>query len=238
MSDDTERAEAAHLEGLPAHELELGRAVRRLGDLLLSRRFGTGWAGDATAILDGLSDEIERGPAVSKADRLFARNRMATFLETGAWPPPPPDGARLEFDPASVVGGDLNPFGMGARYYREGDRAVGRVTLGHCFEGPPDRVHGGVICAVFDEVMGCVFRATGAPSGFTGELCVRFEAPAPLGAELEFRAWLEGSKGRRQFLAGEAHGPDGRFAAATATFVEMKREDLPGAPETWGEART
>lgn len=231
MSDDTEQAAPTGLDDLPATELELSRSVRRLGNLLMSRRIDPGRAAELTAILDELGDEIEGRPDASKADRLFARNRMATFLETGAWPPAPPDGSRLEFDPASVVGGDLNPFGMGARYHKDGDRAVGRVTLGPCFEGPPDRAHGGVICAVFDEVMGCVFRATGAPSAFTGELCVRFEAPAPLGEELEFRAWLEGAKGRRQFVAGQAFGPDGRFASATATFVEMTREQLPGAPE-------
>jgi len=230
MTDDGEPVGPAGMEGLPPHEVELSRAVRRLGHLLVSRRIDPDRAAELTALIDRLGDEIERGPVASKADRLFARNRIAHFVDTGSWPPPPPDGSRLEFDPGSLVGGDLNPFGMEARYYRDGDRAVGRVTLGPCFEGPPDRVHGGVICAIFDEVMGCVFRATGAPSGFTGELCVRFDAPAPLGVELEFRAWLEGTQGRRQFLAGEADGPDGRFAAATATFVEMKREHLPGAP--------
>lgn len=211
---------------LPPHELDLVRAMNRLGHLLVGHRIDPDRAEAMTAILDGLADEVADWPPASKAERMMARNRITTFLETGEWPPPPPDGDRIEFDPASVVGGELNPFAMGACYYRDGDEAIGKVTLGPCHEGPPERVHGGVICAVFDEVLGCVFRATGTPSGFTGELTVRFEAPAPLGVELEFRGRQVGSKGRRQFLEGEAFGPDGRFATATATFVQMTAEHL------------
>lgn len=211
---------------LPEHEVELARALNRLGHLLVGRRIDVGRAGAIGALLDELSAEAEGWPELSKAERLQAGDRVTTFLESGRWPPPPPDGSRLEFDPASLVGGGLNPFTMGARYHRDGDEAVGFVTLGPAFEGPPNRAHGGAICAIFDEVMGSVFRATGSPSGFTGELQVRFEAPAPLGIELEFRARQVGSKGRRQFVEGEATGPDGRFASATATFVQMTAEQL------------
>lgn len=180
-----------------------------------------------TAKLAALGDEAEQRPSISKAENLFRRNRIAKFIESGEWPAPPPNGSRIEFDPASIVGGQLNPFGMESRYYREGDEAVGFVNLGPCFEGPPERVHGGVVCAIFDEVMGSVFRATGTPSAFTGELTVRFERPAPLGTELEFRARRVDSQGRRQLLEGEARSPEGQFASARATFIEMKPEHFP-----------
>lgn len=211
---------------LPEHQIELAQSFNRFGHLLVSRRIDPDRASALIALLDELADEASTMPPMTKAERLHARDRVTSFLETGEWPPPPPDGAPLEFDPLSLVGGQLNPFTMGARYHRDGEEAVGRVTLGPGFEGPPERVHGGVICAVFDEVMGSVFRATGTASGFTGELKVRFEAAAPLGVELEFRARQVGSKGRRQFVEGEATGPDGRFASATATFVQMTAEQL------------
>lgn len=210
-----------------AAEIELNQAVNRLGNLLVTRRIDTARASAMAEQLDRLTAEIEGWSTITKAERLHSRDRTATFLETGAWPAPPPDGSAIEFDAGSLVGGALNPFSMGARYQRDGEEAVGRVTIDHCFEGPPERVHGGVICAIFDEVMGSVFRATGTPSGFTGELSVRFEAAAPLGVELEFRARQVGSKGRRQFIEGEATTPDGtRFATATATFVQMTAEQL------------
>jgi acyl-coenzyme A thioesterase PaaI-like protein len=171
--------------------------------------------------LAAVNDGLVTLPEVSKADGVLRRDRIAHFLEHGSWPPPPPHGARIEFDPVSIVGGDFHPFGMGARYLREGDEAVGYVTLGTCFEGPPGRAHGGVICAVFDEVMGSVFRATGTASAFTGELTVRFLQPAPLGTELEFRARQVDTEGRKRFLEGEARSPEGPFAKASAIFIEM-----------------
>ena len=214
------------VDALPTHERELAAALNRLGNLLVARRLDPELAAAMAATIEELSRQVEPIPEVSKAERLHSRDRVTEFLETGDWPAPPPDGATIEFDASSLVGGAVNPFTIGARYHRDGDEAVGRVTIGRCFEGPPDRVHGGVLCAIFDEVMGSVFRATGTASGFTGELKVRFEAAAPLGVELEFRARQVGSKGRRQFVEAEGVGPDGQFASATATFVEMTREQL------------
>ncbi len=207
--------------------MALAAVVRRLGTAILSRELDPVESEAMSKQLSSMCEDLEARPPVSKMESLFRRNRIATFMETGRWPDPPPDGARLEFDPASIVGGELNPFGMGARYFREGDEAVGRARLGPCFEGPPERVHGGVVCAIFDEVMGSVFRATGTPSAFTGELTVRFERPAPLDADLEFRARRVAAQGRRQLLEGEATGPEGRFASASATFIEMKPEHFP-----------
>ena len=211
---------------LPAHHVLLSKALNRLGQLSLSRSLDPERALVLAAQLEAMGDELDRQPAGWLKETVHSRNRIAKFVESGEWPEPPPSGSQLEFDPVSVVGGEMNPFSIGARYFRDGSEAVGRVTLGPCFEGPPGRAHGGVICAVFDEVLGSVFRATGAPSAFTGELSVRFEAAAPLGAPLEFRGRLVESKGRRQFLEGEASGPDGRFASAKAIFINMTPEHL------------
>lgn len=221
MDDSSELEPADDGGGLPSHQLKVAEAINRLGHAALSRDISPERAEAMASRLAELSDELEASPAISVKENMHRRNRVARFLETGEWPAPPADGGSIEFDPVSPVGGELNPFTMGAQYFRDGDEAVGRVTLGPCFEGPPGRVHGGVICSVFDEVLGSVFRAIGTASAFTGELTVRFEQPAPLGVALEFRGRRVGSKGRRQFLEGEAFGPDGRFATATATFIEM-----------------
>ena len=82
--------------------------------------------------------------------------------------------------------------------------------------------------------MGSVFRATGIASAFTGELSVRFEAPAPLGVELEFRARLVESSGRKRFLAAEGTSPQGRFSSATGTFIEMRPEQFIRPPVPGG----
>lgn len=212
---------------LPEHGVALAAAVRRLGNSLVSRSLDPARAVELTALVEQITEELNQTPAVSKLESLGRRNRITTFIEKGEWPPAPPDGARLEFDPASVVGGELNPFSMGALYYRDGDEVVGHLHLGKCFEGPPERVHGGVICAIFDEVMGSVFRATGTASAFTGELAVRFVAPAPLETDLVFRGRQDDAVGRRRLMSGEATAPDGTvFATATATFIEMTPEQI------------
>lgn len=204
--------------------IALAAEIRKLGDSVLSRRLPAEVMAELTDSLAAVNEGLVTLPSISKLDNMKRRDRIASFLETGTWPDPPPHGGRIEFDPASIVGGDLHPFGMGARYLREGDEAVGYVTLGNCYEGPPERAHGGIICAIFDEVMGSVFRATGTASAFTGELSVRFLKAAPLGMELEFRARRVSSQGRKQFLEGEARSPEGQFATATATFIEMTAE--------------
>ena len=211
---------------LPAHHVDLAAEIRRLGNAAMERSLDPIEAAEIRRELTFLSDRLERRPVISKVERVFRRHRIADFLETGTWSEPPENGSRLDFDPTSFVGGELNPFSTEARYYCEGEEAAGYVKLGACYEGPPGRAHGGVICAVFDEVMGSVFHAIGAPAAFTGELSVRFDQPAPLNTELEFRARLVKSEGRRQLIEGEARSPEGRFATATATFIEMKTEHL------------
>lgn len=204
----------------------LAAELRRLNDVVMERVIDADTADAVAAAVGQLADSLSGAPVVGKAEKFGMHNRIAVFIETGAWPDPPPDGSRLEFDVGSCIGGALNPISLGAVYTRDGDEVVGRVTVGHCFEGPPERVHGGIICAIFDEVMGSVFRATGTASAFTGELAVRFEAAAPIGAPLEFRARQVDSDGRKRFLEGEGHSAAGRFATATATFIEMRPEHL------------
>ncbi len=198
--------------------------MQRLSEALMERQLEPDQAASVTSQLGAIIESIEALPTRSKAEMFGLRNRISTFLETGAWPAPPPDGSVLEFDIASPVGGAVNPVSVGATYYRNGDEVLARVAVGRCFEGPPERVHGGIICAIFDEAMGSVFRATGTASAFTGQLSVRFEAPAPILTDLEFRARLVGQDGRKRFLQGEACSSEGQFASATATFIEMRME--------------
>ncbi len=210
-------------EPLPPHLIELAEAVGDLGEALIGRQVPAEEAAAFRDVLRSVTTSLQTFEHHTKAEGLSSRNRVAVFLETGEWPPPAPDGARIEFDPWSLVGGELNPFSIGARYVRDGDEVVGTVDVKRCFEGPPERVHGGVICAIFDEVLGSVFRALGTASAFTGELSVRFERPAPLDAPLTFRGRQVGAEGRRRFLSGEATDPDGVVVAtATAVFIEMK----------------
>ena len=200
--------------------------MQQLGELIITRPLDDDQADALRRQVDSLTANFDGIDAVAKMDRFDGRNRVHEFMDTGVWPAPPPDGEEMDFDIGSAVGGEFNPFSIGAKYFRDGDESVGRVRVPRCYEGPPGRVHGGFICAIFDEVMGTVFRATGTSSAFTGELTVRFEGPAPIGADLEFRAREVRTEGRKRFLEGTATGPDGQFASAKAIFINMRPEQL------------
>jgi acyl-coenzyme A thioesterase PaaI-like protein len=202
-------------------------AVRRLGHAL------TGWVvpGDLLAevadLASRLAERAEAGIPRNKRAEMNERGRMAEFLRTGEWPGPLPDGSPIDFDHRSIIGGPLSPFGMGAVFWREGDEARCRVTLGPAFEGPPGRAHGGVIAAIVDEAMGALLPALGTLA-FTGRLSVDYLRPAPLGVPLEFRSWLAGQEGRRLHIACEGSAEGVVFARAESTFVEQDPRRLVG----------
>lgn len=217
---------------LPDVEIAAAEALQRLGDGLLSHDVDPALSAEVAKVVADLVDRVEASPTRTKADafrRYAGHQRIEHFLETGSWPEPPADGEAVTFDALSFVGGRLSPLSAGASYYRDGDAAVANVTFGPSYEGPPTRAHGGALASAFDEVMGAVFRVLGLPSAFTATLTVRYEAPAPLGEPLEFRAWLASVDGRKHTVEAVATGPDGRFASATALFIEM-------SPQHFGEA--
>lgn len=208
---------------------QLADEVRRLAERIITRPVDDATASALADSVRAISDRFDAIDPQPKEVRFGGRNRVMRFLETGSWPPPPANGEPMDFDIASMVGGNLHPAGMGVTYTRNNDEAIGTVSVSRLFEGPPGRVHGGAICAIFDEVMGSVFRATGTASAFTGELSVRFTGPAPLGEPLEFRAREVRSEGRKRFIEAEATSAAGEFARATAIFINMKPEDLPSS---------
>ena len=216
----------------PPAQLEAAAAVRRLGTALLSHHIPPELSTEVAAQLTALAEQAEAGAPRSKKEAVAGhggQERIEHYLANGTWPPPPPDGSELTFDAYSFVGGRLSPLGAGSRYYRDGEEAIGRVSFTRAHEGPSGRAHGGIVAAVFDEVMGSVFRVRGDGSAFTGSLTVRYEAPAPLLTPVEFRSWLAATEGRKHTVEATATGPDGRFASAVATFIEMSPEHLAAA---------
>jgi acyl-coenzyme A thioesterase PaaI-like protein len=127
----------------------------------------------------------------------------------------------LEFDPFSVGGGRLSPASVGLQLRRDGAAAVAaRCVVDGMFQGPPGRVHGGVVALIFDELMAMVVRLTGRRA-FTVRLQVHLRAPAPIDAELSFRAWQHEIDGRKIVIHAEGHSADGLFAEADALFIQV-----------------
>lgn len=214
---------------LPPAEVAAAAAIRRLAEALLGHDVDPALSAEVATVVEALAERVDESPSRTKADAFqtyTGHQRIEQFIETGDWPDPPGDGEPVVFDALSFVGGELSPLSAGAVFRRDGEEAVAAVRFGSSYEGPPTRVHGGMLAAAFDEVMGTVFRIRGLPSAFTANLSVRYEKPAPLDVELEFRARLGSVDGRKYTVEAEGIGPDGRFASAEGLFIEMAPEHL------------
>jgi hypothetical protein len=99
----------------------------------------------------------------------------------------------------------------------------GRGTFGAPYEGPPGFVHGGWVACAFDEMLGIANIAAGQP-GMTARLIVHYRRPTPLFRELRFRAWVEGTSGRRIMTRGELWDGETLTAEAEGLFVQPRPE--------------
>ena len=85
-----------------------------------------------------------------------------------------------------VVCGLSNALSLRTRFYAtEGELMVGLVTGRDEHQSYPNRMHGGMITALLDEVIG---RAINIPEpeafGVTSEINVKFKKPVPLNEEI------------------------------------------------------
>lgn len=192
-------------------------ALRRFGHALHSR--------DADVeLLDQVAAAAER--VTAQLEDVPRRERDVAALVGPMWKDPVADGAVLDHFDDCFVSGDWNPMGIGIEVRREGDEAVATATLGPAYEGAPQRSHGGIVAAIFDDVLGCLLRFLQQPA-YTGELTVRYLAPTPIEQPLEFRARVEQVEGRKIDTVGEAYaladdGSRTHVATGTARFIAIE----------------
>ena len=124
------------------------------------------------------------------------------------------------FDHSPIMG-MANPIAPPSRIEPvDGDRVVMHVRFGSAYEGPPGSVHGGVIAATFDEVLGMTQSLSGQP-GMTGTLSVRYRRPTPLHRDLRFEGTLDRVEGRKIFTTGRCYDGETLTADAEGLFVRV-----------------
>ena len=124
-----------------------------------------------------------------------------------------------EFFPYSPLIGPRNPLAPPAVFAIRDGRVHGRVRFGAPYVGPPSSVHGGVIAALFDELLGCANIANEV-GGMTGTLRVQYRSPTPIGEELRLEAWVERIEGRKIIARGTIHHGDTLTAEAEGVFIQ------------------
>jgi len=126
------------------------------------------------------------------------------------------------FDYSPVIG-RCNPLAPPLELRAVDSRVKGRGMFGAAYEGPPRHVHGGMVAAAFDEVLGFAQSLTGAP-GMTAMLTVRYRRPTPLGKELAIDAGVDRVDGRK-IHASASISCDGQVTAeAEGLFISVRRE--------------
>ena len=120
--------------------------------------------------------------------------------------------------PFSPVTGRYNPLAPPIALSLERDRVVARVRLLEGYQGAAGLVHGGVIAAIFDEVLGIAAIVKGLP-GPTASLKVDYLEPTPLHTDLRFECWVDRVQRRRVHVRGDCRVGDDRVATAEAIFV-------------------
>ena len=122
--------------------------------------------------------------------------------------------------------GAINPLAVPMRVFSELDDsgkmiAIGRVSFGAAYEGPPGCVHGGFIAAAFDEVLGVAQSLSGNP-GMTVNLSIDYRSPTPLDQPLVFRGRIKQIDGRKISTTGTLHHGDTLCAEGSGLFISMR----------------
>jgi uncharacterized protein (TIGR00369 family) len=123
------------------------------------------------------------------------------------------DGRRYAFaDHNCFACGGENPIGLGLHIELGDATARARWTAGENHVGWSDKLHGGIIATLLDEVMAW------APSSFdswavTAEMTIRYRSPATPGEELVAEAHVVERRRRIYEVRGEVRAADGRLVA-------------------------
>ncbi len=198
------------------------RATWRVGDalrLILDRMVDTR---SPESDLNTIAEQLE-ATAEHLGQFEFGR-RYEGFAEASTAGGGPPSG-HVDFSPLL---GRANPMAPPMRLRVEGTTVIADVTFGHAYEGPPGHVHGGLVAAAFDEVLGAAQAMSGNP-GMTGNLSISYRRPTPLHIPLRFEATVDRVEGRKifcssQLLSPDAGDPDGEVhvrAEATGLFISV-----------------
>jgi hypothetical protein len=180
------------------------------------------------AVVRPRAEELERAAeaAAAFADRLSAmpeRGQSWEVSEAGLMP-----GDFVGFSPVS---GRSNPMAppVSLRVKRGSPREdidvdvhiAGDVTFGAAYEGPPGHVHGGLIAAMFDELLGFAQLSP----GFTAYLHINYRKPTPLNVPLSLHAWVARVDGRKRVVCGECYAGETLLSDAEGLFIAPKSDD-------------
>ncbi|MFE5327750.1 PaaI family thioesterase [Embleya sp. NPDC056575] len=163
---------------------------------------------DAEAMLESVADDVS-----DLADRIAALTRVGERT---------PTSRDLALHERSPFIGAANPIAPPMSITGDGPLVRAHATFGAAFEGPYGRVHGGIVAAAFDEVMGCAQSGAGA-LGMTVSLTVRMRRATPLYTRIDYEAGVTRVEGRKAWVTARSYAGGELVADAEALFIRAAR---------------
>ena len=222
----------------------------RPADMASARQAGLGLADEVRALIEDVNRSAPDVDSLEAARGHVAAARAALESpDRRRWYEVPLDEIdedltirlREEAGDHSLFRGGRNPLAPPLRVSAGVDSdgepvVVGEVRLERSREGPPERVHGGMVAGIFDDVLSGAPGLVDTGPVVTGRLSVRYRRPTPLDVELRFEARVVRHSGRRlvaraRCLAPTADGGTEVTAEAEALFVAIPRRSQEGTSE-------
>jgi uncharacterized protein (TIGR00369 family) len=126
------------------------------------------------------------------------------------------------------VCGRSNPVGLYLQFYDDGENeVVSEYTVAERYQGYPGIVHGGVLSAMLDEVVGRV-AIIGDPHHFmmSVKLVILFRQPVPVNTPVKVVGRIVRLRGRLGRAEGKIYLPDGKVACEAAMTLADIPEEL------------
>lgn len=158
---------------------------------------------------------------VSAALEVLREHPQRTFQE--AFPDCRGLDELAQFTDRATLVGQCNPYAPPMKLSFADGVAVATLVFGPIFEGAPGFVHGGLVAAAFDQLLGYLQVRREAPS-LTRVLTVHYKKPTPFQTELTIEGRFERCEGRKHYLSARLFARGEVTAEAEGVFVTLGSE--------------
>jgi len=128
-----------------------------------------------------------------------------------------------------IICGMENELGVKAPFYNLDDGSVATIfEFKEVHQSYPGRAHGGMICAMLDELIGrALWVNEKGTYAVTTEINVKYRKPVPYNQQLKARGYIIKNSSRLYKGRGEIYSMDGiLLAQAEATYLKMPTKQI------------
>jgi acyl-coenzyme A thioesterase PaaI-like protein len=182
----------------------MAEAVRRLVEEVATTNADDETLGELAQLIEATGIRL----AATRHDRQYLGVAEGSLAGAGSY---------LEYSP---LVGPSNPLSTQTRVELVGDHVIATATFGAAYEGPPGCLHGGLVAAFFDDILGMTQGTKGRP-GMTGRLTIHYRKPTPLYRPLRLEAWVSSQEGRKTVVRGTLHSGETLCAEGEGLFISL-----------------